>query len=204
MSKKYYTYLIVTLIILLSLSSYYYFTYAKYITSINSDTEINVAKWNIKLNNQNISSETQMTNIITPIFEGTEHIAEGIIAPTAEGYFDLVLDATDTDVSLKYEITTSNNEDSSVTDLIISGYSINNGERQNIEATEDNSNLKIENNILKNDTNKIVNLRVYIKWNDDAENGATMTNADDTNATKEGNNTAIINVNVRVIQLPNT
>ena len=198
MSKKYYTYLIVTLIILLSLSSYYY------ITSINSDTEINVAKWNIKLNNQNISSETQMTNIITPIFEGTEHIAEGIIAPTAEGYFDLVLDATDTDVSLKYEITTSNNEDSSVTDLIISGYSINNGERQNIEATEDNSNLKIENNILKNDTNKIVNLRVYIKWNDDAENGATMTNADDTNATKEGNNTAIINVNVRVIQLPNT
>ena len=53
-----------------------------------------------------------------------------------------------------------------------------------------------------NSLDKTVNLRVYLKWNDDSENGATMNNAADTSVTATETNTAKVNVNLRFIQLP--
>lgn len=197
--KNYKNYIIVILVlIILTISSIFYYTYAKYISSVNSDAEITVARWKIEVNDQDISSGTQFSNIITPVFEGNNNIAPGVIAPTAEGYFDIILDVSNTDVSLKYTITTSDNPDSAVSDLVISGYSINNGERQT--PSEE---FEIEDTIPYNSENKEVELRVYLKWNDDEQNGATMNNEDDTAATNNENNKAKINVNFRVVQLPN-
>lgn len=176
-------------------------TYAKYITSANGDANINIARWKILVNNQDITQNKELTNVITPIFEGNDNIASGVIAPTAEGYFDILIDATNTDVSLKYEITTNNNLESAVNDLYISGFSIDDGEKQT--ATTEEGQVKVENIISYDSTDKDLKLRIYIKWNDDEENGAVMDNIKDTEATTRENNLAKVNVQVKFIQLPN-
>lgn len=177
-------------------------TYAKYITSASGDANIDIARWKILVNNQDVVENKELTSVITPIFEGNDNIASNVIAPTAEGYFDILIDASNTDVSLRYEVTTSDNEDSAVADLEISGYTIDDGERQAIVS--DDGQIKIENDILYNSTDKDIKLRVYLKWNDDDAMGAVMDNTADTNATKTEGNMAKVNVNLKFIQIPNS
>ena len=177
-------------------------TYAKYITTTTGDADISVARWKILVNNKDITSEKEISNVISPVFAGNDDIAPSVIAPTAEGYFDLIIDASDTDVSLKYEITTSDNKDSVVRDLVISGYSLNVGDRQDINNS--NNQFKIEGTILYNSTNKKIKLRVHLKWNDDEGNGASMDNKEDTKAARVTGGLAKVNVNLKFTQLPNT
>lgn len=80
-------------------------TYAKYLTAADGNGEVSIAKWNIAVNNLSIKNNTDISSTIQPIFPGTENIAEGIIAPNAEGYFDLNLDFTNVDVSFEYSLT---------------------------------------------------------------------------------------------------
>ena len=220
--KDYRTYIILFLLVVAGVFIFlFYNTYAKYISSIDSDATADVASWKIYVNNNDVTSGNSFSNIITPTFEGTSNIASGVIAPTAEGYFDIEIDASDTDVSLKYTITTSPNQDSVVSDIIISGYSIDNGPRQSItsgvtsgtsmtsevtsptSSTSTNDNFKVEGNILYNSQDKDVSIRVYIKWNDDENLGASMTNSQDTAATQGQNNLAKINVNINLMQIAN-
>ena len=178
-----------------------YTSYSKYTTSIDSNANMNIANWKILVNNQDITNGTNLNSIISPVFPGNNNIASGVIAPTAEGYFDIVIDATNTDVSFKYIITTSDNPTSSVSDLIISGYSIDGGARQ--EVTDEGDGFKIENSILYNSQDKDLSLRVFLKWNDDPEDGATMDNDDDTETTMDENNLAKVNVNLKFLQIAN-
>lgn len=175
-------------------------TYAKYVTSTSGDATIQVARWKILINNQDIQENNELTSVIKPVFEGNENIASNVIAPTAEGYFDIIIDATNTDVSFNYEISTSDNEETAVTDLVLSSYSINDGEKQAI--TSDDGQLKLTGNILYNQENKNIKLRIYLKWNDDETNGATMNNEDDTTATEIDTNQAKTTINVKFIQIP--
>lgn len=176
-------------------------SYAKYITSISSNSDISIARWQVLVNNQDITSSSTLTNIITPVFPGNNNIASGVIAPTAEGYFDVVIDATNTDVSLGYEITTTASTSSIVTDLVLSGYSIDNGPRQNV-VEDANGDFKITGNILYNSQDKDISLRVYLKWNDDPETGATMNNSADTATTQAQESVAKVSVNLKFTQLP--
>lgn len=175
-------------------------TYAKYATSADGDASIKIARWKILVNNQDIQKNSDLTSIIKPIFEGNDNIASGVIAPTSEGYFDILIDATNTDVSFKYEISTDNSDSSVVTDLMISGYAINDGTRQSIDNNDNK--LNITNNIKFNDTTKTIKLRVYLKWNDDESTGASMDNASDTATTIDSNNLATVKVNIKFIQIP--
>ncbi len=169
-------------------------SYAKYLTATSENATMNVARWRILVNNKDIREGSTTNAIITPVFEGNEHIANGIIAPTSEGYFDLVIDATEADVSFKYSINFSVNNNSSVTDLIATKYSINNGEFIYL----DRDNQSISNQVLQVNNTNPINIRVYVLW-DDGEN-ATMDNTADTEATKN-NNTAKMDVNLSFTQL---
>lgn len=203
MTDNYKKYAILCLLMAMLLigGGFTYYTYAKYITSISSDTEVSLARWNVSINNQDVSSGSQFSNVITPVFTGNSNIAPNVIAPTAEGYFDISLDVTNTDVSVRYEITTSENEDSAVDDLIISGYSIDGGQRQSVVSNGQNSGLMVTGTIAYDSQDKQVDIRVYLKWNDDPNDGATMDNFDDADAASVSTNKAKVNVNVRVIQV---
>lgn len=186
------------LIIGLCICSLLYFAiqiYAKYLTSAEGNAQLTIASWNIKINNLSIKNNTDISNTIVPVFTGNEHIANDIIAPSAEGYFDLNLDFTDADVSFKYEINASSNENSSVKDIVSTGYSIDDGEKVVFETY----NSPISDTIPLSSNIQNRKIRIYIKWDDD-ETSQTMTNADDTLSTIS-ENPVLFNVHVAFTQI---
>ena len=54
-------------------------SYAKYLTATSENATMNVARWRILVNNKDIREGSTTNAIITPVFEGNEHIANGII-----------------------------------------------------------------------------------------------------------------------------
>lgn len=170
-------------------------TYAKYITSTNESASMNIARWRILVNNKDIRENSTTNAVITPIFNGNDNINSGIIAPNSEGYFDLIIDATEADVSFKYKIEISVNQNSPVKDLITTKYIIDNGNEIPLER----DNATIENTVLHKDNTKPINIRVYIKWDD--SNEATMDNNADTEVTKQVDNPAKMDVKLSFIQL---
>lgn len=169
-------------------------SFAKYITEANETANMSIARWKILVNNEDIRDESTVNTVINPVFPGNDNIAENIIAPTSEGYFDLIIDAREADVSFKYKITMSVNENSSVRDLVATKYVINDGE----EITLDSDNQVIENTVLHRDNTGTINIRVYILWNDGE--GASMDNSEDTSATTSSNS-AMMNVSLNFTQV---
>ena len=165
-------------------------TYAKYLSTADSDTNITIARWNILVNNQDISQNSNFSEVLEPTFTGNENIKDGVIAPTATGYFDITLDGSTTDVSFSYDISFSEADDNTVTDLKITKYEI--------DGHSYTYNGPISGNILLNDQNRALTVRVYVEWVDQTDD-ETMTNVDDTTAANGG--VAKFKVNVNVIQL---
>ncbi|MCI6001614.1 MAG: hypothetical protein MRZ37_00430 [Tenericutes bacterium] len=170
-------------------------TYAKYLNSANGNANIAIARWRILVNNQDIRNNPEITESITPILIENEHIKPGFIAPTTEGYFDIIIDSKDVDVSFQYTITSTTKEEDCVKDLIITGYSLNNGDIIPI-----NNNTPISNNILYKDNIETTNIRIYIKWID-GEN-ETMNNTEDTLTTIDETCQGKINVKLNFLQIP--
>ena len=100
-------------------------TYAKYTSMVNETTNIAIARWRILVNDFDIRSNSSTSNLITPVFAGTANIASGVIAPTATGYFDIVVDSTGTDLSFAYNISIANTENSLVQDIVVTRATLN-------------------------------------------------------------------------------
>ena len=167
---------------------------AKYITAADETANISIARWKILVNDEDIRDENTVNTVINPVFLGNDNIAENIIAPTSEGYFDLIIDAREADVSFKYKISMSVNQNSSVKDLAATKYVVNGGE----PITMDINNQTIENTVLYGNNNSTINIRVYIVWNDG--DGSLMDNSADTLATTSGNS-AMMNVSLNFTQV---
>lgn len=186
---------IYSLLVIFSLTLCVFFiteSYAKYLTSTEGNAKMNVARWKIIVNNEDIKNNSSLTTQITPTFLGNDNIAENVIAPTSEGYFDLIIDATEADVSFKYNIDIEVDENSSVQDLKISKFVIDEE-----EIIPSDNTYSIERQVLHKDNTQIINIRVYIYW-DDSES-ASMDNTMDTQATIDNN--ALLNVNLNFTQL---
>ena len=170
-------------------------TYAKYNTSLEGKTNMSVARWHILVNNQDVRNNSSTSAELAPTFLGTEHIAPDVIAPTSEGYVDLIIDSSQVDVSFSYTITPDVDATSSVTDLIVTGYTVNSKKKIAI-----NNGQSITDNIYKIDNVNLTTIRLYVKW-DDSSN-SKMTNEEDTNASFM-NEQAKLKLNIQFIQIPN-
>ena len=134
-----------------------------------------------------------MSSLITPVYVANQNIASGVIAPSSEGYFDLNIDASKTEVSFKYDISVSTSDDSAVSDLKVTSYSIDGKEQVPVEGVS-----TISNTINYTATKKNIVMRVYFKWIDD--DTGIMDNKADTKASIEGNN-AKLKVNLSFTQV---
>ena len=192
MKKKY-----VIILLFISLCLCLFFiqdSFAKYLTSASETANMNIARWKIIVNNKDIRDNSSSSAIISPVFLGNDNVASDIIAPGSEGYFDLIIDANAADVSFKYKIDIITDENSAVKDIIAVKYKINNGE----EILFTGGNQTIEKSVLHSDNTDVINIRVYIKWNDG--DGSEMDNSADTAATQNEVG-AILKVNMNFTQL---
>ncbi len=168
-------------------------TYAKYISSATAEGEFTIARWTFNVNNQDVITNSDFSNTIVPTFDANAHIANDVIAPTSTGYFSITIDSSDVEVSFTDTITVSQSQTSTVSDIVITGYKVNNGA---IVQLNDVTTATITNNHTLNVDATSNTYTFYIKWLDG--NGETMNNASDTDASENG--IAAVDVNINFIQ----
>lgn len=139
-----------------------------------SNAEINIASWNIKVNNQDIIENSDITSAIELIVPETDYNLEDYIVPGAIGYFDIVVDGSSISVPFKYTVTSILGNNNEISDLKIIGYSIDNNNDSITYLTDLNPNVEI--NVQPN-TNSTV--RVFVQWNDDT-NTENLNDTEDT------------------------
>lgn len=169
-------------------------TYAKYVTAASGNADISISRWNIKLNDFDITNGSNFSSAIIPTFNGNDYIAADIIAPGAEGQFDITIDGSETDTAYSLDFAISVSDQSDVKDLIITKYTIGD---DLTEYTYD-GNLITNFNLMDE---KNITYHFFVKWNDD-DLTETMNNSDDTTAAVN-NGKAIMDINIKVTQLVN-
>ena len=98
-------------------------TYSTYVAGTTGNIDILFSKWQILINNEDITNQNNSSITITPTIEQNENIKENTIAPSSKGYFDIDINPTNVDVSFRYTIDLEiDNED--IPDLVISKYTI--------------------------------------------------------------------------------
>lgn len=187
---------ILIFIFIVSFSFLYLFqtSLAKYRKQINGDVSLEIAKWNIKINDEAVDNKSVLTNDIVPIFEGNEYTKDSVLAPGSKGYCDIIIDATDVDVDFTYEINLVIAEDNSVLDLKTTGYIIN----PSLDNTDiiTYTDTPITGTIIHN-TDKTT-VRVYFEWYDEEDN--IMDNKQDTDVAIDENSKIVISASIRFSQ----
>lgn len=184
--------LIIALISLLMLVDSIQDSYAKYTSATTANAHVSIARWDILVNDQDVLNSTDFSETIIPEFVEDDNISEGVIAPTSQGYFDLLINSGNADVSFAQTITIEPSDTNTVTDLIITGYSVN----ESTTVLPLNSSSFTTNYILGTDET-INTYRIYFMWYDGTDE--TMDNENDTQATIDGE--ASIKVSINFTQL---
>lgn len=99
----------ILLILVFSLAILYtiysiYDTYALLETNISVVNDLNTAKWNINVNNTSLSGESTNFSVDKIKVDENTYTKDNKLAPGTTGYFDIEIDPTDTDVSIRYDI----------------------------------------------------------------------------------------------------
>ena len=145
-------------------------TYSRYVASTTGDLEVIFAKWQILVNDSDITNNNSSQISLIPIIEENENIKSNTIAPSSKGYFDIIIDPSNVDVSFNYNITLDyENED--LPDLVITKYAIldnNYSEGDQIEKISLTGNsiegtLNYDNSI-NNFEFESFTVRVYFEW----------------------------------------
>lgn len=160
-------------------------TYSKYYEEMNTNYDIDMMRWNIKLNEEEIQNITDLTKIMQPTFIENENIEENIIAPGRKGYFDIIIDYSQVDIPFKFELNIQQTGENKLTDFKVYGYSIVEKEESEIIESDKISHI-INPNETKEGKEKKEELKIYFKWNDDEDNN--MNNIQDTQFRGEENN----------------
>ena len=177
--------LIITVLIILK-------SYGLFETKTELNVQSEVGKWVILVNNTDITQqENTKFSVDKIIWDQNDEVKEGKIAPGASGYFDIVIDPTDTDVSVRYDIGFDFSEFENTNITITSIQEIND---KKIVKTGDNKYTGIItlDEISAGTTNTI---RVNIAWENNEEN-----NEHDSNLSSVPNTILNIPVTINVSQ----
>lgn len=140
-------------------------TYSRYVASSVGDVKIDFAKWQIKVNTNDITDSTSSSINIVPTMMSNDNVKSNTIAPSSSGYFDIVVDGSNVDVSYNYSITLSL-VNQNIPDLLISKYAIlSSTYNSNDEITMNNiinSTINGSNNY--DSTDRTFTIRVFFEW----------------------------------------
>ncbi len=150
--------------------------YALYKSEVSADGKLILGIWNIQLNENDIRNGQFETAYIGIKNNYNDHTEEGTIAPGGEGYFEIQIDPSGTDVSIIYtidldmEFETDNIKPAIAIKSIENYYYDQQGERVEDDMVES----IVEDNLIKGIitlqaiNNQYVNkIRVNIKWEND-------------------------------------
>ena len=174
---------IILLIFSLSLTlSYMSNTYSRYVADATGNVQVLVAKWQILVNENDITNGTTSSIEITPEIDENANIAAGTIAPSSKGHFDIVINPENVGVSFDYDITLHVLNEN-MPDLMITKYSIlpkGYVEGAQVDVSPITDNVISETMDLNENKHETFTVRVYFEWFEGTENNETMDDAADT------------------------
>ena len=139
-------------------------TLALFETNSTGTVNTDIGKWVIEVNGEDITDGVDESFVIDNfVYAANQHVESGFIAPGGSAYFDLVIDATDCDVAVLFDVTF---------DLASSGYgsniafSVNDINNYGIIKTGANTySGVIPLSAIIN--NQLITIRVNMTWTDD-------------------------------------
>ncbi len=180
-------------------------TYSRYVADTTSNVDVLLAKWQILVNDADITSNSNSNVTFTPVIEENANVAAGTVAPSSKGYFDINVNASNVNVSFRYAITLDIVNEA-MPDLMITKYAIvpTDYVEGTALATTDIVNNVITNDMLLNGNTSFENftVRVYFEWFE-----GTNENMNDVADTAVGTDAAInnttftINANIEFEQI---
>ena len=146
-------------------------TYAIFERNAEAEALLAIGKWVIKLNNVEITTgQVETFTVTTFTFEDSTTVEDGYIAPGRSGYFDISLDATSTDVAVRYDIDVA--IDTPYADNIVFSVTVPVGSSIIQTGPNTYSGVISVADIIQN---KIINLRINIDWQNQSGYDATDT-----------------------------
>ena len=139
------------------------------------------AKWQVLVNNSDITAQNSSNITFNPVIEPSQNIKDNTIAPTSKGYFDIDIDPSNVEVSFRYLISLSmDNED--MPDLMITKYAYLPSNYQDGDALEyitTNTSTITDDLIYDNNGDGFdpFTIRVFFEWYDGEDE--TMNDAAD-------------------------
>lgn len=146
-------------------------TYSRYVADANGDVALTFAKWQILVNDEDITSGNVESIDITPTIVENENVASGKLAPSSLGYYDIEIDVSNVETSFDMHITLDNED---MSDLRITSYSIDDGEEIEIEDGQIDESFDYDEDL------ETINIRIYFEWYDVDDGDSEMDNEDDT------------------------
>lgn len=143
-------------------------TYGIFESNIFRDTNMKVATWEVEINGTSVTNEQKKFSIEDIIWNNSENVLEGKVAPGMDGYFDIQINPKKTDVSIRFDIM----YDVEYLNEINPAFVITNVEEINgnqLTLVDKNTYTGII-NLEQMKSNTIYTIRTYIKWEDMEEN----------------------------------
>ena len=162
---------IILILLILSVTlSFMSHTYSRYVVDTTSNIEVSFAKWQVLVNETDITDGTTTNLEITPTIEASNNVKENTIAPSSKGYFDIVVNPTNIEVSFDYKVTLKLLNEN-MPDILISKYAIvsDTYKEGDTVTTTDITNNEITgtltyDNKTENFIFKPFTIRVYFEW----------------------------------------
>ena len=79
-------------------------TYSLFESNHVTTAVLDMAKWQVKINDDLIDGASSSFSVDVINWEGSEYVADGKVAPGMNGYFDVVIDPNGSEVSMRYDI----------------------------------------------------------------------------------------------------
>lgn len=145
-------------------------TYSRYVVDTTGNIEMSFAKWQILVNEKDITDGTTSNIEITPVIEASNNIKNNTIAPSSKGYFDILINPSNVEMSFDY-IVNIKVLNENMPDILMSKYAIldenykegNQITKSNLENNELTGTLVYDNKT-KNFTFKPFTIRIYFEW----------------------------------------
>ena len=88
-------------------------TYAKYQEQVNASYRSNIKRWKLIVNEKIVRQQDSLTQVVEPILKDNPYVADDVIVPGREGYFDMDIDFSKVDVPFSVEFFLEQYEQSS-------------------------------------------------------------------------------------------
>lgn len=141
-------------------------TFSKYTNKVVGDGETEIAKWSFKVNQQ---TEEFATIKLAETYDKAT-LQNGKIAPGTKGSFDIVIDATDSEVAVKYEVDFQNETNKPTNMIFKSG-------NKTVSTIEELESV-LTDTINADDANKVRTLTINWEWPYETGTGNTLVSND--------------------------